>query len=65
MQANFLTTKQLATRWSVSTRTLQNWRRDPEHPLRFDVDRTPHHPTVGKGYSLALVERVERSWRVG
>ena len=59
---NYLTTKELAARWNRSERTLSRYRRDPKHDLHFDVDSQPTHPTVGKGYSLALVERIERTW---
>ncbi len=62
LQRNYLTTNELAERWKRTPRTLQRYRSDPTHPLIFDFDSQPTHPTIGKGYSLALIERIERSW---
>lgn len=59
--SQYLTTKQLSERWNLSQRTLQRMRSRGE--LKFDGDRCPTHPKVGKLYSLAQIERIERSWR--
>ena len=60
----YWTTGSLGVRWGRHPGTIRRYVADPEHPLRYDVDRHPGHHTRGKGFSPELVAAVESSWRV-